>query len=237
MNKRFLVFLLLCGAVHLSGQTVLQQFTAVSSGAGTVSDMDLPQPTAKGSTLLAMPLQLSPGIKLISVTDNAPDGGNVYKPVPGAASTCEKQALEIWYCENCNPGVTELKFHLSDHVRASLNGFMEVSGLALSSVLEGSGVHVDDGTVTKAGLEVGPSLKTADKDFIIARYFTTPPLPTGVTPEGWTYTTSYVYFLNGPAGTYQPTLTGGKAGNNFCMSMAAFKIAPPAPAAEPASKE
>ncbi len=76
MKKNLLLFLLLWAGVDLSAQTVLQQFTAVSSGAGTVSDMDLPQPTAKGSVLIAMPVQLSPDIKLISVTDNAPDGGN-----------------------------------------------------------------------------------------------------------------------------------------------------------------
>ena len=238
MKKNLLVFLLLLVGVELSAQTVLQQFVAVSSGAGTVSDMDLPQPTAKGSVLIAMPVQLSPGVKVVSVTDNAPDGGNTYKEVTGATSACAKQSLEIWYCENCNPGVTELKFHLSDHVTASLNGFLEVSGLALSSVVDGNGGHVDDGTATSGGLEVGPSIKTTANDFIIARYFSSPPpLPTGVTPEGWKYTTSYVYMLNGSSGAYQPTLTGGKAASKYCMGMAAFKAAAPAPVSPPASQE
>ena len=78
-----------------------------------------------GSVLIAMPVQLSPDIKVISVTDNAPAGGNTYKQVVGATASCGKKSLEIWYCENCNPEVTELKFHLSGHVRASLNGFFE----------------------------------------------------------------------------------------------------------------
>ena len=225
MKKNLLVFLLLWGGVELSAQTVLQQFAAVSSGAGTVSDMDLPEPTAKGSVLIAMPLQISPDVKVLSVTDNAPTGGNTYKQIAGATSSCTKQSLEIWYCENCNPDVTELKFHLSGHVRASINGFMEVSGLALSSVVDGSGVHLSDGAATKAGLEVGPSITTTAKDFIVARYFSTPPLPTAVTPAAWKYTTSFVYDLNEPPGTYQPTLTGGKAASDFCMGMAAFKAA------------
>lgn len=238
MKKNLLVFLLLCGGVELSAQTVLQQFTAVSSGAGTVSDMDLPQPTAKGSVLIAMPVQLSPDIKLISVTDNAPGGGNTYKQVVGATSSCGKKSLEIWYCENCNPGVTELKFHLSGHVRASLNGFLEVSGLALSSVVDGNGVHLDDGAATSAGSEAGPSIKTTANDFIIARYFSSPPpLPTGVMPAAWKYNASFIYVPNGAAGTHQPTLTGGKAASEYCMGMAAFKAAAPVPDSPPASQE
>jgi hypothetical protein len=225
MKKRFLILLLLCAGVELSAQTIVQQFAAISAGAGTVSDMDLVQPTGKGSTLIAMPAILTTGVKVLSVTDNAPDGGNTYKEISGADSSCANKALSIWYCENCNPGVTELKFHLSDHIKVSINGFLEVSNLALSSVVDGSGVHENDGSATSGGLEAGPSIKTTAKDFIIARYFTTPP-PTGVTPAGWTFKTSYVYMLNAPSGTYQPTLTGGKAESNFCMGMAAFKIAP-----------
>jgi hypothetical protein len=230
MKKNLLVFLLLCGGGALSAQTIVQQFAAVSSGAGTVSDMDLNLPTGKGSVLIAMPVLLSPGVKVLSVTDNAPAGGNMYNQVPGTSSSCAKKSLDIWYCENCNPGVTELKFHLSEHVKASINAFLEVSNMALSSVLDGTGVQVSDGAGTSAGLEVGPSITTTAKDFIIARYFSTPLGPTGVTPEAWTYTTSYVYVLNGPSGNYQPTLTGGKAVGDFCMSLAAFKIAPSVPA-------
>jgi hypothetical protein len=240
MKKNILVFLLLWGGAELSAQTVLQQFAAVSSGAGTVSDMDLPQPTAPGSVLLAMPVQLSPDIKVESVTDNAPDGGNTYKQVVGATSSCGKKSLEIWYCENCHPGVTELKFHLTGHVTGSINGFMEVAGLALSSVVDGSGVHLSDGAASSAGSEVGPSIRTTANDFVIARYFSAPPLPNAVTPAEWKYSTSFAYVLNGPAGTYQPTLTGGKAANQFCMGIAAFKAAPPAPptpASPPASQE
>lgn len=237
MKKRLLVLLLLWGGVELSAQTVLQQFVAVSSGAGTVSDMDLPQPTAPGSVLIAMPVQLSPDVKVISVTDNAPAGGNTYKQVVGATASCDKKSLEIWYCENCNPEVTELKFHLSGHVRASLNGFLEVSGLALSSVLDGTGAHVNDGTASSAGAEVGPSMKTTTNDFVITRYLSDAPLPTAVTPADWKYSTSYLYVLNGPAGPYQPTLTGGKAGSEYCMGMAAFKAVAPTPAAPPATQE
>jgi hypothetical protein len=238
MKKKLVVLFLLLGAVELSAQTVLQKFTAVSSGAGTISDMDLPDPTAKGSVLIAMPLLLTPNVKVISVTDNAPAGGNTYKQISGTVSSCQKQSLDIWYCENCNPGVTELKFHLSEHVRASLNGFMEVSGLALSSVVDGSGAHVSDGKRTSAGLEVGPSITTTAKDFIITRYFSTPPLPTAVTPSAWTYNASFAYIPSAAAGTYQPTLSGGGGtSGTFCMSMAAFKAAPDAPPQSPQSPQ
>jgi len=233
MKGKLLIALLLWGGVELSAQTIVQQFTAVSSGAGTVSDMDLPEPTGKGSVLIAMPVLIMPGVKVLSVTDNAPDGGNTYKQVPGTVTSCAKQSLDIWYCENCNPGVTELKFHLSDHVKASLNAFLEVSNLALSSVVDGNGASVKDGTATSAGLEVGPRMTTTAKDFIIARYFATPPIPSGVTPAAWTRTPSYVYALDAAAGTYQPTLTGAKTGDNFCMGMAAFKIAAPVETAVP----
>jgi len=224
MKRSLLVFLLMAGTAS-SAQTVLQQFAAVSSGAGTVSDMDLPQPSAKGSVLIAAPILLTPDVKVVSVTDNAPAGGNIYKAVKGSLSYCNKQALEIWYCENCNPDVTELKFHLSGHVRASINNFLEVSGLALSEVLDGMGAAVSDGTVTSAGQGEGPKLTTTAQDFILAPYFSTPPLPTGVTPAAWSHHPSYVYLLNGAPGTYQPNLTGGKSGSNFCASMAAFKTA------------
>lgn len=225
MSKKLLVLLALCGGVELPAQTILQQFVAVSSGAGTVSDMDLPDPSVEGSVLIAMPVLLSPGVKVVSVTDNAPSGGNTYKQVPGASASCAGQSLDIWYCENCNPGVTELKFHLSGHVRASLNAFLEVSKMALSSVLDGSGAQVSNRTATKEGLEPGPSLTATANDFVIARYFANPPLPTGVTPTGWTFKTSYVYFRDGPPKTYQPTLTGGKAAGSYCVGMAAFKTA------------
>jgi hypothetical protein len=225
MKRKLLIVLLLSGGVELSAQTIVQQFAAISKGSGVKSDMDI-APTAKGSTLIGMPGQLSPGVKVLSVTDNAPDGGNTYKQVPGASSSCPEGPLDIWYCENCNPGVTELQFHLSGHVRASINSFLEVSNLASSSILDGSGAQVSNGTATSAGLEVGPSIKTTATDFIVARFFSASPYPTGVTPAAWTFNPSYVYVLNGPPGSYQPTLTGGKEGGTFCMSVAAFKTAP-----------
>jgi hypothetical protein len=226
MKERFLILLLLWGGVELSAQTIVQQFAAISRGSGVKSDMDL-EATARGSTLIAMPGQLSPGVKVLSVTDNAPDGGNTYKQVSGASSSCPEGPLDIWYCENCNPGVTELQFHLSGRVKASINSFLEVSNLASSSVLDGSGAQVSNGTATSAGLEVGPMIKTTATDFIVARFFSASPYPTGVAPEAWTFKPSYVYLLNGPPGTYQPTLTGGEGGATFCMSVAAFKAAPP----------
>src|ERR1700690_1465124 len=121
MKQKFMILLLLCGGVELSAQTIVQQFVAVSSGAGTVSDMDLKQTAVKGSVLIAMPVLLSPDVKVLSVTDDAPDGGNTYKQIPGTISSCAKKSLDIWYCENCKPGVNELQFHLSDHVKASIN--------------------------------------------------------------------------------------------------------------------
>jgi hypothetical protein len=228
MKKNLLILLLLWGGrVELSAQTIAQQFVAISSGAGTVSDMDLKEPTGRGSVLIAMPVLLSPDVKVLSVTDDAPAGGNTYKQVPGASSSCSGKSLTIWYCENCNPGVTELKFHLSGHVKASINAFLEVSDLALSSVLDGAGAQVSNGTAASGDTEVGPSITTTARDFVIARYFSTPPGPTGVTPATWTYATSYVYLRDAAAGTYQPTLTGGRAAGDFCMGIAAFKIAAP----------
>jgi hypothetical protein len=223
MRKVCLMILLFVGAAAMSAQTVVQQFAAVSAGAGTVSDMDLIQPTAQGSVLLAMPEQLTPEIKVESVTDNAPDGGNKYQRVAAAASSCEKRSIEIWYCENCKGGVTELKFHLSGHVRASINGFMEVSGVALSSALDGPGVQVSDAAASKDGQQVGPKIVTRATDFIIGRFSSTS-RPTGVSLPQWTFKSTYVYGTNLPAGTYQPTLTGGKAGGSYCMSMAALKV-------------
>jgi len=228
MKKKLLTVFLLFGAVRLPAQTVEQQFFAISSRPNPTSDMDLPKPSLQGSVLVAMPGPTSAGIKVLSVTDNAPAGGNTYKQVPGALSTCgTTDALDIWYCENCNGGVTELKFHLSASVMFSINTFLELSGMRLSNVLDGDGVHVSDGTRTDAGLEVGPSIKTTAKDFIVARYHSTNPIPTAVTPSPWTYKTTYIYATNRPPGTHQPTLTGGKGGN-YCMSMAAFKVAEPA---------
>jgi len=224
MKKRFLILLLLCGGLELSAQTVVQQFAAISAGEATTSDMDL-EPTANGSTLIGMPLELTPGVKVLSVTDNAPAGGNTYKLASGARSSCPEGLLDIWYCENCNPGVAELQFHLSSHTKASLNSFLEVSNLASSSVLDGNGEQVSNGVANSEGQEVGPKITTTATDFIVARFFSTAPYPTGVTPSSWTFKPSYVYLQNAPPGTYQPTLTGGKAGDTFCMSVAAFKIA------------
>lgn len=232
MKSTLLVLMALC-AIQLSGQTIVQQFSAVSRGTGVVSDMDL-APTAKGSVLIAMPLELSPGVKVLSVTDNAPDGGNTYKQVPGASSSCGKRVLDIWYCERCNPGVTELKFHLSDHVDASINAFIEVAGLTSPAIIDGSGVHLTDGTATGEGLETGPSITTTAKDFIVARYFSSAPMPTAVTPEPWSFNPSFVYVSSGASGSYRPTLTGAKAASQFCMSMAAFTAAAPAGGGPPA---
>jgi hypothetical protein len=228
MKKKLLILLLLCAGVELSAQTIVQQFVAVS-GPSQVSDMDLPADTLSGSVIIAMPGPLAPGVKVLSVTDNAPEGGNTYKQVSGAASSCTgaNVSLDIWYCENCKAGVNELKFHLSEHVRGSINTFLEVSKMTLSSVLDGSGAHVSDGTGTSGGLEVGPNITTTATDLSIARYFSAAPSPTGVTPATWTYKTSYVYVPNGSPGTYQPTLVGGSPAGSFCISMAAFKTAAP----------
>lgn len=227
--KKTVLMLLLLWAAQSRAQTILQQFAAVSSGAGVVSDMDLPQTSGEGSVLIAMLSQLTPGIKVESVTDDAPGGSNVYKRVDDASSACAAKPIEIWYCEKCKAGVNELKFHLSAHTQASINVFLEVSNLAQSSVLDGA-AHVSDATANAKGLEAGPSITTKATDFVIAR-FVAKTRPTGVTPDAWTFKTSYVYGLNMAAGTYQPTLTGGKAGDSYCMSMAAFKTAP-APAAQ-----
>jgi hypothetical protein len=229
MKKTVLMLLLLWG-VESSAQTILQEFAAVSSGAGVVSDMDLPQTSSEGSVLIAMLSQLTPGIKVESVTDDAPGGSNVYKRVDEANSSCAEKPIEIWYCEKCKAGVNELKFHLSAHTQASINVFLEVSNLSQSLVLDGA-AHVSDAVANAKGLEPGPRIVTTATDFVIAR-FVAKTRPTGVTPETWTYKTSYVYGLNMPAGTHQPTLTGGKAGDSFCMSMAAFKTAVPVPAAK-----
>jgi hypothetical protein len=229
MKEKLLILLVFVGGIELSAQTIVQQFAALSSGSGEVSDMDLNTPTGKGHVLIAMPELLSPGVKVVSVTDNAPGGGNTYKQVPDASSSCPNRLIDIWYCENCKPGVTELKFHLSGAVKGNINGFIELSNMPSSSVLDGSGVHLNDGTVTSAGLEVGPEITTTATDFIVARYpISVPgPNPHGVTPATWKFTTSYVYELNAPSGTHQPTLTGAKAAAKFCVSSAAFKTAPP----------
>jgi len=224
--KKLLMLLLLLGGVEISAQTIVQQEFAVSSQPRLTSDMDLHQPTGKGNVLIAMPGPMSPGVKVASVTDNAPGGSNIYKQVPGAAAACgNKVLLDIWYCENCRPGANELKFHFSTPTRTSVNVFMELSGMPSSSVLDGSGVNVSDGTRTSAG-EVGPSITTTATDFVVGRYHSANPIPTGVTPEAFTYKTTYTYAQDRPAGTYQPTLTGGGTTGEFCMSMAAFKTAP-----------
>jgi hypothetical protein len=194
-----------------------------------VSDMDLPQTSSEGSVIIVMPSQLTPGIKVESVTDDAPGGSNLYKRADGANSSCAAKPIEIWYCEKCKAGVNELKFHLSEHTQASINVFLEVSNLALPAVLDGT-AHVSDAVANAKGVEPGPRIVTTATDFVIAR-FVGQTRPTGVTPETWTYKTSYVYGLNMAAGANQPTLTGGKAGDSYCMSMAAFKTAP-APAAQ-----
>jgi hypothetical protein len=233
MRSVCLALLMLWAAFGASAQTVVQKFVALSSGAGTVSDLDLAQPTAQGSLLIAMPLLLTPDITVESVTDNAPGGGNVYTRVPESNSSCQKQSLDIWYCENCKAGAIELKFHHSSPVRASMNAFIEVSGAALSSVLDGLGVHVSDGTGASDGSLLGPKISTSAKDFVVARYFSMPVLPGGVTPSNWTHTPAFVYAVDLPAGTYQPTLTGAAPSTNFCMSMAAFKVAEPVPVIPP----
>lgn len=51
---------------------------------------------------------------VVSVTDNAPDGGNTYKQINNASSSCSKRSIDFWYCENCKADVTELKFHMWD---------------------------------------------------------------------------------------------------------------------------
>jgi hypothetical protein len=220
--KRLLVLLCLVGGLELQAQTIVQEIFNIG-GASHVSDMDVPKPTSPGSTLIAMPGPMSVGVKVMSITDNAPAGSNLYKQVPGAASSCGKEALDIWYCEKCNPGVTELKYHFSGHVM-SVNTFLEVADLALSSPVDGSGANVTDGTGSGDGVEAGPTIKTTATDFIVARYFSGAP-PTAVTPAPWALKTTYVYATNAPAGTHQPTLTGGGAASSFCMSVAAFKTA------------
>ena len=104
-------------------KTIVQQYTAISQGYD-VSDMDLKQPTAAGSVLIAMPVVLTPGLKVLSVTD---DQGNTYKQVTTAAAACGNRPVNIWYCENCKAGVMELKFHLSGRTKGSINSFIELS--------------------------------------------------------------------------------------------------------------
>ncbi len=228
MKMKFLLLVLALAVLPSAAQTIVQQHFAISIRPEPTSDMDLTTPTKEGSMLLAMPAPRTPGVKVESVTDNSHDGGNVYKQVPEAASSCGKtQSLDIWYCENCKGGVTELKYHLAGGARLSVNSFMEVANMQKTSVLDGTGAHVNDGARTADGKEVGPSLTTTATDFIIVKYYSSNPIPTGVTPAPWTYKTTYAYATDLPPGTYQPTLTGGTGTNGeYCMSMAAFKTAP-----------
>lgn len=226
--KHTLIVLVIFCASAMPAQTVVQQFVIVSRGARTVSDMDL-EATAEGSTLISMPFEVTPGIKVLSVTDNAPAGSNTYKQVPGSVASCSGASLDIWYCEKCSAGVTELKFHLSGHTQMSVNTFIEVSGLETSSPLDGEGAHVTDGTRGKDGVEAGPKIKTSANDFIVARYSSDVPTPEA-TPAPWILKPGYAYLLNGSAGDYQPTLSGKGTDGKYCMSVAAFKTAAPAPA-------
>ncbi len=227
MKTTLLMLLWLLSGIELTAQTIVQEILTVG-GSSHVSDMDLKEPTREGSTIIVMPGPLSPGVRVLGITDNAPGGSNVYQPVPGAASSC-KASLDIWYCEKCKPGVKEMKYHFSGHV-PSINVFLEVSNLALTSALDGSGVNVSDGTSASEGVEAGPSITTTATDFIVARYFSADPAPTGVSPAEWNYKTTYIYKPNAPAGTHQPKLTGGGPSAAFCMSMAAFKAAAANPA-------
>jgi hypothetical protein len=223
MKRQTLTLLLLLGSIDLSAQTIVQQFTAVSAGADVTTDMDLISPTLPGSVIITIPELLTPDVKVLSITDNAPGGSNTYKQVTTATSTCSSGSITIWYCENCNPGATELKFHNNAHTRASLNSFLELSDMAMSDVLDGNGAQVSNGAGTSAGVEAGPSLKTTTQDFVIARYSSTAPRPKAVTPSSWTFKPAYVYQQNAPPGSYQPTLTGASSESKFCMSIAAFK--------------
>ena len=104
----------------------------------------------------------------------------------------------------------------------------------MPAALDGEGTHLDDGTRTDKGEEVGPVIKTTPSDFIIARYNSDFPIPK-VVADPWQYRTSYVYIHNAPAGTYQPMLSGGEGkSGKFCMSAAAFKAAPGASRLRPA---
>jgi len=117
-----------------------------------------------------------------------------------------------------------------------LNAFLEVSGLEMSSVLDGEGAHVNDGTRAKDGSEAGPKIKTSANDFIVARYYSTPePRPTAA-PAPWVFKPSYAYVPNTSPGTYEPTLTGEGTGK-YCMSVAAFKAAASAPVPPAASQK
>lgn len=221
--KKLLLLSLLWGGVGLAAQTIVQQSTILSQGSAGLSLIELEKPTAKGDVLIAMSTVLSPGNAVLSVTDDAPGGSNVYKKIEGASASCATKPVDIWYCEKCKGGVSEVKFNMSN-ASMIVNSFLEVSDLATSAALDGS-AHVSDGTATGAGQEAGGSIKTTARDFIIALYFPTAPRPTGVTPVAWTFNPSYVYVKSGAPGTYQPTLTGAKPSGQYCMGMAAFKAA------------
>jgi hypothetical protein len=189
--------------------------------------MELKEPTSKGNVLVAMSMMISPGVRVVSVTDDAPGGSNLYKKIEGASSSCANKFNDIWYCENCKAGATVVTFEQSEG-SASIISFLELSNMESTSVLDGSGAHVSDGA-TSAGLEVGPSIKTSATDFIVANYF---PPPSAVTPAAWTFSPSFSYVKDAPAGTYQPTLTA-KAAGSFCIGMAAFRTAAPAAGSAP----
>lgn len=219
MKKTILILsLLLWGGVALSAQTIVQQLTSLSQGAHD-SLMELKEPTSKGSLLIALSTIVSPGVRVLTVTDDAQGGSNVYKKIAGASSSCANKFIDIWYCENCKPGATVVTFHQTE-ASASVISFLEVSNMASSSVLDGSGAQVSDGTATSAGLELGPSFKTTATDFIVSAYF---PPPSGLTSAAWKFSPSFAYAQNEPPGTYQPTLTGAKPNGNFCIGVAAFK--------------
>jgi hypothetical protein len=221
MKKNLLLLsLLLPASVASSAQTVLQQFTSLSQGSVHRSFIELKQPTRKGSVLIAIPMFVAPNIRVLKVSDDGPEGGSVYHKIEAAAASCANKFVDIWYCENCKAGVTEIKMELSDTAQG-LNSFLEVADLAPSAAIDGPGAHVSDGTATIAGQAPGASITTSAQDFVLAAYF---PPAAGITPASWAFTRSFAYLQSAPPGTYQPTLTGAKPGN-YCMAMAAFKAA------------
>jgi hypothetical protein len=118
---------------------LVQSAAAAATGSGTVFRLNT-QATG-GGNLLAVGLsifEISGAACVVSITDNAPGGGNVYSSAGAFASDSASGGAEIWYAANSRAGATQMTITL----RAGCSGrrpatyFAEFSGVAAVNPLE-----------------------------------------------------------------------------------------------------
>ena len=185
-------------------------------------------PTGSGNLIVLEIASRTLGNTVTGITDNAPNGGNIYAAIPQGRAVNGVESLEIWYAKGSQSGATVIDVAVTGAITSLV--LWEVAGIRTDAPLDTADkLDAQPATTTP----VGPSLTTiAPGDFIVSVVISQNSI-TGIHAgneftqdqmtqlDGWGHLTA----SSAAAGTHQAQWDQPTSGS-YCANAAAFRVGP-----------